>query len=129
MKPRPGIAVALCAAIALAPAALVAAPSLRGIMHSWRSHARSIDAMLAGRQHFNDAAIRTALTTYAADAGQVAAAVHSHGARAQDFRHRMTVFQSSSQAALADLPRRRALKADFHHLLAQCQSCHNSFNN
>jgi cytochrome c556 len=122
-------AIGLSAAIALAPGALVAAPALRGIMHGWRSHARSIDAMLAGRQRFDEAAIRRDLENYAAEAGQVAAAVHAHSAQADDFRHRFATFQSSSQAALADLPHRRALKADFRHLISQCQSCHNSFNN
>ncbi len=122
-------ALVLAAAIVLPGGSLRAAPGLRGIMRAWRDDARTTRDMVAGRIAFDDAAVRAILQGYSADAARIAAAVSGHGAAARDFRRRFEAFQSDARAALGDVDRPSALRADFVRVLNDCQSCHDVFNN
>ncbi len=123
------IAITLAATLALAAAPVLAAPSLRSVMHSWAGHARTIEFMLNGRTAYNEAAIRAALQDYAAKAGAVAARVNGRTASAQNFKRRLIAFQADAQSALGAVPQRPALKTAASRLFADCQSCHNVFRN
>ncbi len=119
----------LFAVFAAIPAAVPAAPALRGIMHAWRAVARDAHDMLTGRAPFDEAAIRGALQRYVADAGRIASEVNGRTASAHDFRARFVAFQGDAQTALGDVGRRSALQTDFTRLLTDCQSCHHAYNN
>lgn len=110
-----------------APAIVSAASTLRGIMHTWRAEARSTYDMLSGRAEFDERAIRTALQTYAADAGRIGEQVTGQTPSAREFKRQLVAFQADAQTALGDLPRRPTLKADFSRLMSDCQSCHDKF--
>ena len=76
---------------------------------------------------YNEAAGRTALQNYVNEAGQVAAQINGQGAQARDLRARFLGFQADARAALGDVSRPAALKADFTRVATDCESCHNLY--
>jgi cytochrome c556 len=112
--------------VAAIPAA-IAASALRGIMHDWRTNARATHDILTGRTSFDEAAIRSALQNYVADAGRIGAQITGTTPAAREFKRQFMTFGADAQAALDHLTQRAALQADFSRLMSDCQSCHDAF--
>ena len=85
--------------------------------------------MLNGDAKYDEAAVRAALQAYVTEAGQVASRVNGQGAEAHDVKARFLEFQADAKAALGDVYRPAALKADFSRVAADCESCHSVYNN
>jgi cytochrome c556 len=118
----------LAAAILAVPLA-ARASEVSGIMQDWRHNEHAVDAMLADRTPYNQAALRAALTRYIADAGSLADRIAGSDADARDLKQRFTNFAAMGQTALGDMSQPASLQADFSRMKSQCESCHAIYNN
>jgi len=118
----------LSAAILAVPLA-ARANGVSGIMQDWRHNEHAVDAMLAGRTPYDQAALRAAMTLYVADAGGLASRMGGSDADAVDLRQRFNNFAATGQQALGDISQPASLQADFSQMKSQCESCHAVYNN
>jgi len=105
------------------------ASGVSGIMQDWRHNEHAINAMLAGRTPYDQAALRAAMTLYIADAGGLASRIVGSDADAVDLRQRFTNFAAAGQNALGDIAQPASFQADFSAMKSQCDSCHAVYNN
>ncbi len=119
----------LLAMLTVAPAAVLAASEVSGIMRNWRTQTRTLDAVSSGRAAFDQATVRAALTAFSTDAGRIGAEIKGSSAGAKDIRRRFLAFRARADVALSNVQRPAVLKADVSQLKASCQSCHDQYKN
>jgi cytochrome c556 len=118
----------ISAAILAAPPA-ARASEVSVIMHDWRHNERAVDAMLAGRAPYDQAALRAAMTLYIADAGGLASRIGNGTGDARDLQQRFTDFAAAGRQALGVIAQPAGFQADFSQMKSQCESCHAVYNN
>jgi cytochrome c556 len=127
MRRRILMASLAAAILAVPPAAR--AGEVSAIMHSWRHNQHAVDAMLAGRTPYDQAALRAAMTLYIADASGLASHIGTGTADARDLKQRFTNFAAAGQQARGDISQPASFQADVSQIKSQCDSCHAIYNN
>ena len=119
----------LGAAVLSMPVAAVAGISLSPIMQSWKHRAHAVDAMLAGRQPYDEARMRQFLQHCIESASLLARDMNGGSAEARDLAARFTAFSDDSRSVLGKAGDRAAAAEKFNRMLSDCQACHALYNN
>ena len=119
-----GLAVLLSGSLATG-----AGVSVKSIMRSWKAKANATAQMLNGGARYDEAAVRSSLRDFAADALAIDERLTGATAANRDMKARFEKFGADATAALDLAAASGQLKPRFARMIGACRSCHDQYAN